>query len=131
MPAEKPVRNVDHVDVLLDDDFARKHPIEVPVPQPPLQRSVGGIGPEDLRAVVISDFRNRGRPDIPALHTPDRFLVERAHTGLKIDPGAEAAAGFPPGVDDASASRNIHPPGFARKRCFPASTAAAACSGWK
>lgn len=103
-----PHRQIDGVNVLLDDDVPRKRLAEVPVPQPALERRIGGYPLRDDDFTVIIDVPQHRFADIAAIEPRRGFLEDRPDARLKIHHKGQLPLGFPSAVRDALASRHVH-----------------------
>src|SRR6185503_15852490 len=80
---QQPVRDVDDVDVLLDDDVAGERDVVDPVAQATRRgRRVGPLGPLDRRSEVV-DLARDGRPDLAGMHAPGELDVWRGVADLE------------------------------------------------
>src|SRR6266849_6044670 len=89
MPLQNPITDVDHVNVLLDDDVAGKRPVVHPITQAALRRR--GFGP--CRAIdVAGQIVSFAADDIAqraAVNAPDQLHKRRAVANLEPDVEAE------------------------------------------
>ena len=106
MRLQVPVRDVDHVDVLLDDDVAGERLVEDPVAQPGRLGALRGLR---LQAPgVVVDVPEHRRADVAAMHARGRFPEERIAARLEVH---EHVARRPCGFDgalDREAAGHVH-----------------------
>src|ERR1700730_1858352 len=82
---ENPVTNVDHVNVLLDDDVAGKRAIVDPVAEAALgRRGVEPCWPLDITGKIVS-FSTNNLTERPIMDAPDHFDEWRAIANLESD----------------------------------------------
>ena len=77
-----PVRDVDHVDVLLDDDVAGQRLVEDPVAQARRRGALRGLRLQ--AAGVVVDVPEHRRADVAAMHARGRFAKERVAARLEV-----------------------------------------------
>jgi hypothetical protein len=85
-----------------------------------------------MAAGIVKDLGHGDLADVAAPDAFDCLLEHRARAALEVYPEAEALAlGLLTAREELLGGRHVHGDGLAQKTCLPASTAAAACIGWK
>src|ERR1043166_6861626 len=131
MRLQHPIADVDHVNVLLDDDVAREHAVVDPVAEPPFGgRGVGPWRPGDVAREVVRlaahDVADGAR--VNAIHQLDE---RGAVADLKADVERQLAFGSLADLDDAPRAGGVDGDGLLAVDMLAAVTHASGGWGWK
>src|ERR1700735_879941 len=107
MSLQHPIADVDSMDILLQDDVARKYAVIQPVPEPPLCFWRVQMRHFDERTVVVC-FRKRDFADSARMNAVDQFGERRSLADLESDFQAQVTLRFLADFEDALCTRNVH-----------------------
>src|SRR5581483_4789190 len=118
MRLQKPVADVDGVNVLLHDDVAGEHLVSQPVPKPRLHRAQAIERRHAGNAGVIVHLSEADGAQIAAMDALGGLLEYRLRAGLEIDPEAAPSLRAAAAVLDAETAGGIDGHGFGEVNVF-------------